>query len=307
MSSRAMVKLIHADEFYPPGDAQKYCAMVQGLNFTPKSYGWELENFNMILSGLEPIMGRVLGERVVIDSVRSGVFRKPLNNVIHFEDFETLDEWCFVVALERTTLNLYEHINSQGKVDATSALVSHQHNYMNLFEWNLHTNILMEPNQGVFFRPWIFHSLDNGLVQYYRLISDRKFRVLIMGPKDSARKELAQAVHAALEGSVLLVSSQIRVQLKDIDFSEDGRNRHTYRMLSMARKTPHQSVVIDMVCAKPEQRSIINADIVVYTPGSQDSVWVPDDFVVPSEYDLCLTDASDQSVQQVINKIKTKR
>lgn len=307
MTNRAMVKLIHADEFYPPGDAEKYCAVVQGLNFTPKPYGWELDNFNMILSGLEPIMSRVLGERVVIDSVRSGVFRRPLNNVIHFEDFESLDEWCFVVALERTTLNLYEHVNAQGEVDAKSALDGHAHNYMNLFEWNLHTNVLMEPNQGVFFRPWIFHSLDNGLVQYYRLISDRTFRVLIMGPKGSARKQLAQAVHAALDDSVLLVSAHIRTQLKDVDFSEDGRNRQTYRMLSMARKTPHQSVIIDMVCAKPEQRTILNADIVVYTPGVADHDQIPDDFVEPQEYDLCIMDAHDQSVQQVLNKIKTKR
>jgi hypothetical protein len=302
-----MVKMIHADGFYPPGDAQRYCAAVQGLKFTARQYGWELENFNMILSHLEPVMSRVLGERVVIDSVRSGVFRRPLNNVIHFEEFDSLNEWCFVVALERNTLNLYHHTQADGTVDAHTALEGYSHNYRNLFEWDLHTNILMEPNQGVFFRPWVFHSLDSGLVQYYRLIADRKFRILILGPQGSARKALARAVQAAIEDSVLLVSADVRTQLKDVDFSEDGRSRHTYRMLSMARKSPHQTVILDMVCGQPDQRELINADIVVYTPGTSDKYCVPADFCAPTQYDLLLEDASPHSVQQVVDRIHSKR
>ena len=307
MSNRNMVRLIHADGFYPPGDAQRYCAAVQGLNFSMKQYGWELENFNMILSHLEPVMSRVLGERVVIDSGRSGVFRRPLNNVIHFEEFDSLNEWCFVVALERNTLNLYHHKHKDGTVDAHTALEGYAHNYRNLFEWDLHTNILMEPNQGVFFRPWVFHSLDQGLVQYYRLVTDRKFRVLILGPQSSARKELARAVHAALEDSVLLVSSDVRTQLKDVDFSKDGRSRHTYRMLNMARRSPHNTVILDMVCGQPDQRELINADIVVYTPHQGDHSLVPNDFCAPKEYDLLLKDASSHSVEQVLARIHSKR
>jgi len=42
-----------------------------------------------------------------------------------------------------------------------------------LFEWDIYTNILLEPNQGVIFRPWLFHSIENGLVQYYRLVNKK--------------------------------------------------------------------------------------------------------------------------------------
>ena len=42
-------------------------------------------------------------------------------------------------------------------------------NYQDFRDWDYHTNILLEPNEGVIFRPWLFHSLEEGLVQVYRL------------------------------------------------------------------------------------------------------------------------------------------
>jgi hypothetical protein len=150
-----MVKLIHADGFFAPGDAERYVDIVSGLNFVEKQYGYEIENFNMIFSGLEPIFSKVLGERIVIDNKRSGIFRKPINNIIHFEEFDSLNEWCFVVALQKTTLNLFYHLKKDGayrEFDAKSALDDWRFNYRNMFEWDYHTNILLEPNQGIFFR-----------------------------------------------------------------------------------------------------------------------------------------------------------
>jgi hypothetical protein len=304
---RGMVKLIHADNFFNPQDARRLAAVVQGMNFSPKSYGWELENFNMVLDRLEPLMSRVLGERVVIDHKRSGIFRRPLNNVLHFEEFDSTNEWAFVCALEKNTLNLYHHLNAQGDVDAETALEGWQFNYRNLFEWHLHTNILMQPSQGVFFRPWVFHSLDQGLVQYYRVISDRKFRVLVIGPPSSERRKMAQALAEKLEGSSLLRSLDIRIKDKDIDYSKDGRLRHTYRMLTAARNDRSNCVIMDHACPLEEQRSIVNADILVYMQGNDPQWEAANGWQSPQLYDFCFDSAEDAHVQQVLNRIATKR
>jgi hypothetical protein len=76
-----------------------------------------------------------------------------------------MQEWIFILALEPTTFNLYHHLSG-----AKTALDEYKFDYNNLFDWDIHTNILLEPNQGIIFRPWLFHSLTHQrLVQLYRL------------------------------------------------------------------------------------------------------------------------------------------
>ncbi len=312
--SREMVKLIHADGFFPPGDAEKYSAVVQGLNFVEKEYGYELENFNMILPNIEPILSKVLGERISVDGARSGIFRKPISNLVHFESFDSLNEWCFIVALEKTTLNLHYHLSTPGDgevsgADAWSALDGYKFNYRNIFEWNIHTNIVLRPNQGVFFRPWVFHSLEDGLVQYYRLISDKKFRILVVGLPGSSRKEIAALLKSHINNSKILTSKDIRVELKDIDYSYEGRMRQTYRILNMARRCQEDVVIIDMVCPTIEMRSLINPDILIWADDIEKSTHQEVDkiFENPVLYDFRFKNLKDIDIENVINRIKAKR
>ncbi len=305
--NRSMVKLIHADNFLKVEEAQSLVALTNGLRFTPKDYGWELENINMVLDRLEPLMSKVLGERVVIDHKRSGIFRRPLNNVIHFEDFESVNEWAFVCALEQNTLNLYHHVNASGELDAEHALQAQNFNYRNLFEWHLHTNIMLKASQGVFFRPWVFHSWDQGLVQYYRLLTDRKFRVLVMGPPSSERKHMAQQLAERITGSSLLRSMDIRISDKDVDYSESGRMRHTYRMLTRARSDRSACVILDHVCALQSQREVINPDILVYMQGKDPDWEAHNHWETPTTYDFSFESASPDNVAQVLHKVATKR
>lgn len=181
--NKTAIKIIHADGFFPPGEAEACCAVVDGLQYVEKPYGQEIEKFSIVLPGIEPIFSKMLGEEVIVDKQISGVFRKPIR-FIHFEHFDTLKEWCFIVALQKTTFNIYHHVkdiryNDYGQVDAKTALDGWQFNYGNFFEWDVVTNIILEANQGVFFRPWCFHSLEDGVIQYYRLL-----------PKDSTIVEV---------------------------------------------------------------------------------------------------------------------
>ena len=313
MSNRAMVKLIHADGFYTDEEANKFKYIVGNLNYTEKSYGYEIQGFNMIQRGLEPIFSRVLGEKVIIDQNRSGLFRRP-KQFVHFEDFETLNEWCFIIALEKTTFNMFHHlkdgIGENGEVDAKSALDGWEYNYRNLMEWNIETNVVLEENQGVFFRPWMFHSLDEGkLVQYYRLLTDRSLRILIMGRPGQGKTELAKKLHEALPESLYINSEEERVKAKDIDYSIDGQSRHTYRVLEIARKNRSDNIIIDMSCPLEDSRDILNPDIVIWVDTKKDSgnaAW-EEQFEPPKLYDLKFKTIDEDTIPDIVEKVKTKR
>lgn len=297
MSNRGMLEIIQANDFFAEGDAERYAAIAHTLPFTEKPYGLEVEDFNMILENAEPIMSRVLGERVIIDHKKSGLFRKPMNDIIHFEEFHSGDEWCFVVALERNTLNLYHH--SSGVKNASQ---DWRFNYMDLFQWNLHTNILLEPNQGVFFRPWVFHSLDRGLVQYYRLIADKKFRVLVLGNSER-RSQVARDLANKVENSRLIISAEARVDQKDVDYSKDGQNRHAYRLLTMARESKKECVIIDSKCPHQFMRDIINPDVIIWINDDQST----EEFEKPVWYDNKYNTVTDDIIDDIIEKIQTKK
>jgi hypothetical protein len=176
--NRTAIKLIHADGFFPKGEAEALCSVVQGVTYVEKEYGYEMPNFNLILPDIHLVFSKILGEEVVIDRARSGIVRKPYNGMIHFESFESPNEWCFILALEKTTLNIYRHVadirfNDLDCVDSKHVLEGFNFNYRNLFEWDIVSNIILECNQGVFIRPWVFHSLDEKTVQYYRILSKK--------------------------------------------------------------------------------------------------------------------------------------
>jgi len=307
-----MVKMIHADGFFAQGDAEKYVNIVRDLPFVEKTYGFEIENFNMILSGLEPIFSRVLGERVIIDNPRSGVFRRPFRNIVRFEDFASLNEWCFIIALERNTLNIFHHLKHDGFVDryreydvlTALDLNGKKVNYSNMFEWDIPTNILLEPNQGVFIRPWVFHSLDDGLVQYYRLITDKKFRVLVIGAPGSSRDKVSEILASSIENSKLIDSLEVRTQSKDIDYSYDGKIRQAYRILSLARTNPSDCVIINMCCPLQEMREIINPDVLIWVD-DQSEITIPD-WQNPQLYDIKINSMKQFAIDEVIEKIKSK-
>lgn len=162
-----MIKLLHADNFFLPDDVEKLYNLSLSLGYTPKEHGDEIENFNYVIPDLDPIFSKYLAEDVRVVEEMSGIFRRPRYG-IHFESFSTPQDWVFIVNLDprTTTVNFFKH-----KSGAKSALDGYQFNYNNLFEWDLTTNIELGPNEGIIFRPWMFHSVNDGIIQVYRLTS----------------------------------------------------------------------------------------------------------------------------------------
>lgn len=313
--SRTMVKLIHVDAFYADESIPFYLSAVSSLPFQPREFGEEIPDFSLIIPGMEPLFSRVVGERVKIDGKRSGIFRKPTNGLIHFEDFESPDEWCFIAALQPNTLNIWNHISEPDKgevspIDSAHALKGYQFNYLNLFEWKVHTNVLLNANDGVFIRPWMFHSLQDNIVQYYRLIADKKFRILIMGLPGSGRSSVARKLSEIIPNSELLISKEIRVTEKDIDYSVDGKMRNMYRVLDMARESQKDTVIIDMLCPLQDMREILCADIIVWMD-RKDTINISEDILKdwqpPTNYDLRFQGESEEIYDLIIERIRTKR
>lgn len=305
-----MVKYLLTTDLYNEKDLKSYLRVINQLEFIDKEYGREVNDFNLILDGLEPIFSKVLGERVIIDHAKSGIFRKPHNNLIHFESFSSLNEWCFLLALEPNTLNFYYHLKDYFNEgyrtwDSKNALEGYKFNYKNSFEWDVHTNILLEPNEGIFFRPWNFHSLNDNLIQYFRLISDTKFRILVIGDPSSSRSYFARRISASLPDSEYVNSHEVRVREKDIDFTVTGKTRHAYRILREARESNHNYVVIDMVCSLPEMRRIINPDILIWV-NDQKNITIKD-WISPKKFNIKINSKTSYTVKEIVQQILSTR
>ncbi len=159
----SIVKVMTVDGFFTPEEATRLVNITYRLQYQPTPFGDEIPNFNMVGETTNELFSQILNTRINIIDEQSGIFRKP-SNLIHFESFENLNEWIFMVALQPSTLNIFEH-----RTGIDNALRGHQFNYRNLFEWDLQVNYLLKPGHGVLFRPWLFHSFDTGLIQIFRL------------------------------------------------------------------------------------------------------------------------------------------
>jgi hypothetical protein len=312
--NRSMVKLLHADGFFPNNDAENLRNVVKDLDFVKKEYGYELPNFNLIFPDVELIFNSVLGERVTVDPKRSGIVRKPFSNSIHFENFDSPNEWCFIVALEPTTINLWYHIedSSMGelsKADSKNVFNGSQFNYTNLFEWKIVTNMVLEQNEGIFIRPWVFHSLDSGIVQYYRLIADDKYRVLVMGYPGSKKDSISTKLSEKFEDCLVIDSMKERIKAKDVDFSVDGHMRHCYRILNQARASTSKVTIINMATPLSKMRQIINPDILIWVSDKTECEYedVNKMYEMPQLYDIECKDDSDETINSIIKRIVTKR
>ena len=61
-------------------------------------FGKEIENFNMVPEDANVLFSNVLNKDMEVVEETSGVFRLP-ELFIHFESFESSNEWMFVVAI----------------------------------------------------------------------------------------------------------------------------------------------------------------------------------------------------------------
>jgi hypothetical protein len=158
-----LVKIINIDGFFNQDQATSMYNCVRNLEYKESEFGKEIPEFYLIAPDANEQFSAILGAEVEVLEEYSGRFRYP-SLFIHFEGFDTLNEWIFAVALDNSTFNVYESLKGP-----KNALEGHDLPYRDLFAWDLTINYLLKPGQGVMFRPWLFHSFDSGLIQTFRL------------------------------------------------------------------------------------------------------------------------------------------
>src|SRR5574343_1910655 len=159
-----LVKILTVDGFFTQQDATNLANITRNLQFVKVDFGEQIEDFNLVSDETGQLFTSIIDANLIIDQENSGIIRRQ-EFLIHVEDFSNTNEWIFAVALEQSTFNVYEHQSG-----AVTSLDGYHFNYRNLFEWDLQINYILKPGQGILFRPWVFHSFDNGLIQMFRLI-----------------------------------------------------------------------------------------------------------------------------------------
>lgn len=159
-----LVKTIIVDGYYSEQQASQLANTVQDLQFTANEFGEEIKNFNLLDPNFNATASEVFNTKLEAIEDISGVFRKP-ELFIHFEGFDSTNEWVFAVALRPAQFNTYKHESG-----AENALQEYRLNYRDMMQWELSSGVFLQPGQGVLFRPWLFHSFDLGLIQIFRLV-----------------------------------------------------------------------------------------------------------------------------------------
>jgi hypothetical protein len=158
------IKTITVDGFYSAQAAQDLSRSVYYLQRVDTEFGLIVPDFELIPPDADQLFSSVFQRNLVCSTESgSGGFLIP-KTFVHFESFASQHSWCFAVALQESTFNIYEH--NSGAKDARQ---NHRHNYQNLFDWNCVSSHNLQPGSGVLFRPWLFHSFDTGLIQKFRL------------------------------------------------------------------------------------------------------------------------------------------
>jgi hypothetical protein len=170
--NRSVINYIHARDYFPKEEVDRIAPLIQDVHWEGKKFGQQMVNFNLIFPDIDLVMGKMVGDLVEIDRPNSGTFRRMLHEVIRFEDFSDLNDWRFVVALEDNEFKTYIHKEGYKSVldyvkDEKEEKV--ELDYSNSEEWEVEATIKMKSNDVLFYRPWIFHSFQEGILHYYKL------------------------------------------------------------------------------------------------------------------------------------------
>ena len=90
-------------------------------------------------------------------------------------------------------------------------------------------------------------------------------KILIMGLPGSGKTWLADWMQNELQ-CAWYNADYVRKMADDWDFSDEGRQRQSERMKTLAdfEKSHGRTVICDFVCPTPETRDMFNADVVIF-------------------------------------------
>lgn len=170
--NRSVINYIHARDYFPSHEIDELRPLLDDVNWIDNKFGKEMENFNIIFQDIDIILGKMVGDLVEIDKKNSGTLIKPYYEIIHFEDFKDLNDWRFIVALDKNEFKTYTHKSGyKSMIDYVKDTAEEKTNldFTDVDQWEEESIIKMNPNDVLFYRPWIFHSFQDGILHYYKL------------------------------------------------------------------------------------------------------------------------------------------
>lgn len=255
-----VLNFIHTSNFYIPEQIKGLTDIVQPMKYIPCEFGEITQNFNYIQPESQKIFSQVLNTEIVIDP-KSGHFYKP-GIGIHFDTFENMNTWKFVVAIEPTIFTMFHHQSG-----AKSALEGTNFNYRNMFEWEYQTQIMMEPGQGLFYRPWMFHSFGAySIIQTFNIQETPKAiskTILVMGSKGSGKTIFAEKLSDKLKATYIN-SDSLKNIFKDSYDELEGENVQAERLKHMAILSETEYTVIDFKCERNSSRDYLSPDLIIW-------------------------------------------
>jgi hypothetical protein len=172
---------IYLNDFYQ--DVEKIFVSIDTLDYTSLSQGLEVPNFLMVPDGIDKQFSSLVGQKINL-SENSGVFRKPYT-VIHFENFNKNTIFVGAIALCPTKFCTYKHkeTNSFSVYSIENNLPEFVNN--NCFDktkWETIADISMNPGSLILFKPWLWHSFDQKLMNFFYLEVNECENVAIVEP-----------------------------------------------------------------------------------------------------------------------------
>jgi len=116
--------------------------------------------------------------------------------------------------------------------------------------------------------------------------------ILIMGLPGSGKTTLANELATLLKAK-RLNADEVRKEVNDWDFSEEGRKRQSKRMADFALKLKKEgnNVIADFICPTPQARALFPSDYVIWVDTIKEGRF--DDtnkmFVKPEKFDFHVT------------------
>lgn len=162
--------LIYINNFY--SFQPEIPKVISSLDFVPKVYGEEIENFNAVDVSLNEIFSEILGIKITT-KVDSGTFRKPYKT-IHFENFSENIRFVAYIGIEQNVFKTFKH----KKTGSLSVLALNKDlkledfiksNCYDLDKWEQKTEINLDLGDLIITRPWFWQSLSNKTTQIFYL------------------------------------------------------------------------------------------------------------------------------------------
>mgnify|MGYP003321945560 FL=1 len=132
-------------------------------------------------------------------------------------------------------------------------------------------------------------------------------KILVMGLPGSGKTYLSERLQPLLE-SAWFNADKVRSMAGDWDFSEEGRQRQSLRMKSIADfESSHKRIVIcDFVCPTEETRNIFEADIAIWLDTIEKGRFEDTNalFEPPSKVDFHIKEWNDHNHVDIAEEIK---